>query len=153
MSDLPTLLNTGKTITVAGKPVRVKHLTLAQLADLQTWVDSHQPNLIGAVLEKVKDMPGAAITAAVEAAAKAMAKTRILVGSPESVEYFMGAQGTRELAVRTILAGGSVADRLEAESLVDACTMEELGQIVRNSGFFSLGDTSDPKVPSDSGTG
>jgi len=144
MSNLTSLTGSPRTVTLGGEPYQVFPLTLADLGELQAWLDTQLPDPL-AVVKRHIDSGGVPMEQAKFLYAEALkeaSKTRIHLSSPDALVYLNGANGVIEMLYLSIRKGRPDWTRDQARKVFEALTpadiqriqnITELDQVVPNS--------------------
>jgi hypothetical protein len=141
------------TLRVAGDAYAVHPLTLAELGDLQSWVDAQFRDPI----DLVRGHLGAGLTMAQEqfllrAALEIASRPRALIGTPEADALLRSADGQKRMLLAAIRKGRPDFAEADADRLFAALTPFELAAAFEAAGVeAAMGDPS-PKAGAGGGT-
>jgi hypothetical protein len=146
-NDLATLNGRPRVhLRVAGESYAVWPLTLAELGELQSWVDAQYRDPI----DLVRDKLGSGMTMAQEqyllkTALELASRPRALIGTPEADALLRSSEGVKQVLWRSIAKGRPGFAEADAARIFAALTPFELAAAMAESGVDAV--TSDPKAP------
>jgi hypothetical protein len=154
MHDSAILANQPAVITVQGREYRLYDLSLQDLTDLQSWVDTKFRDPLAVVAVFLASPAGAKL--AVETrkwmlaeARQAACKPSPRLGMREATEQILAMDGLREILWLSIRRGDPTFTRTDLAELCNHVTFDQLEAAIARTGIIATrpeGDGSDPKA-------
>ncbi len=151
-NDLASLSGAARlTLRVGGEAYPVHPLTLADLGELQAWVDSQYRDPVEIVREQ---LAGRKFSAAQEqfllkTALEIACRPRALIGTPEADALIRSAAGQKRMLFLAIRKGRPEFGEADADALFAALTPAELLAVMVETGAEAV--SADPKSPTSDG--
>jgi hypothetical protein len=143
MNDLATLNGRGRPLSVDGATYLLYPLTIADLGELQAWVEAQWPDPLLKVRERLDEFPPALQRELVREAAALAARPKPRIGTPEADALVFSAAGWQEIAYLSIRKGRPDFTREQAARLCARLTEGELARVYSQTGVELV--LSDPK--------
>jgi hypothetical protein len=131
MSNLTTLTGSARTVVLAGESYQVYPLTLADLGELQAWLDTQLPDPLALVRRHIDaaNVPMEQAKFLYAEALREASKTRIHLSSPEALPYINGANGVIELLFLAIRKGRPNWSRDQARTVFESLTPADIQRL------------------------
>jgi hypothetical protein len=150
MSNLTSLTGSPRTVTLGGEPYQVFPLTLADLGELQAWLDTQLPDPL-AVVKRHIDSGGVPMEQAKFLYSQALAeatKTRLHLSSPDSLPYLNSPAGVCQMLLLTVRKGRPGWTLADAQALCGKLTPADIMRLQTITELDKVlpaeGDSSDP---------
>ena len=129
--SLTTLTGSARTVVLAGEPYQIHPLTLADLGELQAWLDAQLPDPLALVRRHIDsgNVPMEQAKYLYAEALKEASRTRVHLSSAEAMPYLNGAAGVIELLFLSIRKGKPEWTRLQARTVFESLTPADIQRL------------------------
>ncbi len=133
MNDISTLSAQPQTLSVDGKEYKVYPLTLADLGELQVWIDSQFPDPFEVVSKAMKSghFNVAQQQYLMNQAMEKATRPKHLLGTMEADELLLSAEGYKQVLIVSIRKGDPSFTASDAEELFKKMTQADVAKLER----------------------
>jgi hypothetical protein len=124
MSNITSLTGSPRTVSLGGEPYQLFPLAIADLGELQAWLDTQLPDPLAVVRRHIDggNVPMEQAKFLYAEALREASKTRLHLSSPESLPYLNSPAGVCQMLLLTIRKGRQNWTLADAQTLCGKLT-------------------------------